>query len=373
MFQPCIAFSAEQDSHPVAMKVCWLASGETLTLLDPKDFVGKPILEAKQFLKTLVQAPTYEQRLFMEDGSVETKDEDLLDPTDQTLRLMVSKVSLQDIIEFSVTPLPVCYWPHQPANPTVMKAYGQAYEVALALENGRDHRDKATYWMNGTASSFFALQEWPLLLKMCPNVAEGHRWCSMKKCHAVCPEHVPFPVGTIATQLSGQGAFFLSSSAVLLAEDVGETLTSRCANVADGVVSDAECDVMMRRWLCEIVAVTEELHGKGILWYLSFHPKTVCWNHRVKRRWYLSRPNFDESIGSLYGTTTTFEMRWRRVAKALLRDKWGADRAMTMFLNLVVENFAKRCEPMTAEELLRKLGVPVSISLKRAAPDAGPS
>ena len=247
---------------------------------------------------------------------MEMKDEDdLLDETDQTLRLVISKVSLQDIIEFRVGPMPVGFWPHQPANPTKMKQYGQAYVVVLTVRNGRTYRDTATYWMNGIESSFFALQEWPLLLKMYPDVDynnhnyHNHRWWNMKKRHAVCPDHVPLPVGTMLTRLSFRGAFV--SSDVLLVEDVGETLRSRCADVADGVVSDAECDVMMRQWLCEIVATMEELHGKGILWHVSFHPKNICWNRRVKR-WYLSHPNFDESNnGSSQDATMTFEMRWQ--------------------------------------------------------------
>lgn len=143
------------SSHIAAMRICWLTSGDTLTLLDPNDFAGRPIVELKRFLQTLVGAGTYRQRFFAEDGSVEMKDEDVLDPCTEIIGLVVSNVSLQDIVHFAVAPLPVAFWRNQRANPTVKKAYGQSYAIRLTLGNGRVHQYIATHRMRGPYRSCF--------------------------------------------------------------------------------------------------------------------------------------------------------------------------------------------------------------------------
>ena len=124
-------------SHPAAMKVCWLASGETLTLLNPGEFANKSMLQLKLWLQKLIRARTYEQRLFVEDGSVETQDDDVIDPTVETVWLVVCNVSLQDIVDFRIVSQPCGFWEGRAGNPTTEKAYGRSYETALTLQKRR--------------------------------------------------------------------------------------------------------------------------------------------------------------------------------------------------------------------------------------------
>ena len=268
------------SSHTAVMKVCWLASGEALTLLNPNGFTGKPILELKRFLKKMIGAPSFRQRLFVEDNFVEMKDDDILDSAVQTVQLIVSNVSLQDIVRFSVTPLPVACWSHPRENETVQAAYGLSYEIVLTLQSGHIHRDIATYRSDDSLCSCFALQEWPLILKMSPNVTESERKFSQwTKCHTACPDHVPFCIGNVRVELFGQDPAPMTLSTVLLMEDAGEPLWSRCWTVDSETPYYFECPVVMKRWLCEIVAMTEEVHRRRLLWHVRFEPERIFWNH----------------------------------------------------------------------------------------------
>ena len=269
-------------SHPAAMKVCWLASGETLTLLDPGEFANKPMLQLKLWLQKLIRARTYEQRLFVEDGSVETQDDDVIDPALETVWLVVCNVSLRDIVDFRVTPLPLSFWPHRKANPSMKRAYAMTYEIVLTLETGHTHRDLAVHRTRDSRCSLFGLQEWPLLLNMDPDVAEPatqvwweEEFSKRRRCHAACPAHVPIPVGYVLTELSGQGALSMTLSTALLVEDVGETLTSWCRYLVYDAISDAGLESLVKEWLCEIVDMTEEAHRKQLLWDSAFDAHTI--------------------------------------------------------------------------------------------------
>ena len=326
------------SSHTAVMKVCWLASGETLGLLDPNDFAGRPISELKRFLKKLVDAPSYRQRLFPEDSSMEMKDDDILDPAVQTVRIVLSNTSLRDIVRFYVTPLP-----------------GVSYEVGLVLETGHTHRDMATQRTCDSRWSCFGLQEWPLLLKMIPDVTEAsqHFWCKrefsrLSKCHTACPDHVPFPVGYVATELPSQRARSMAPAAVLLVEDVGENLASRCRGLANTDL-DPGCDLTIKQWLCEIVAMTEEAYRKQLFWHVAFDAYTVCWNDRTQR-WYLSELDIE-------GPVESFETCWQRAVNHFKLSVRYTNRALGTLFHLMEIHLTNPCEPITAVGLRRKFGL----------------
>ena len=69
-------FSLNTNSH---MEVCFLASGETLTVLAADDFRGKTAKALKEMLAAQAGVPRFRQRLFQEDGSCEIKDDEILD------------------------------------------------------------------------------------------------------------------------------------------------------------------------------------------------------------------------------------------------------------------------------------------------------
>ena len=345
------------SSQSTATKVCWLASGETLTIVDSNAFAGKPILYLKRFLKRLLDAPTFRQRLFAEDSSVEMNDEDMLDPAVRTVRLVVSNVTVQDIVRFCVTPLPVSFWPHRKANQSMKRAYGMAYEIALTLETGQTHRDIAVHRTRDSRCSIFGLQEWPLILKMDPDVAEPaaqlwweEEFSRLSRCYTACPCHVPFPVGYVLTELSGQGALSMTLSAALLMEDVGETLASWCRNLAF-TISDADLQVLLKEWLCGIVEMTEETHRNQLLWDSAFDAHRICWSDRTER-WYLLEVDLEETV-------ETFETRWQRAVDRFELCALFAshDRALTMMYNLMVMHLKNQRGPITAVGLRSKFGI----------------
>ena len=362
-------------SHPAAMKVFfWLTSGETVTLLDPGEFAKKTIMRLKSRLQTLIKASSYEQRLFLEKGSVELHDDDVIDPTVETFWLVVSSVSLQDIVDFRVVSQPCEFWEGQAGNPTEMKAYGRSFEVVLTLQSGQIHRPVATYqgdFPSGAGLASFGLQDWPLMLRMFP-IADDIDDCDRKRekafrdmraTYEACPDHVPFPVGLQVAKISGQAFLSEKTSSILLIEDVGESLRSRCASL--DVMLDAvgsRCyewtmmESLLKQWLCEIVAMTEETHRNQLFWYdEGFNASSICWNERTKR-WYLTQGG----IKSRGRQRLTFQTSWVEAVQNFKREtfkqiRW--DRVQTIFVDFMDQILLHPCEPITANGLRRKFGM----------------
>ena len=289
---------------------------------------------------------------------METQDDEVIDPALETVWLVVCNVSLQDIVAFRVTSSPVSVWPHRKANQSMKRAYAMTYEIVLTLETGHVHRDLAVHRTRDSRCSIFGLQEWPLLLKMDPDVAEPaaqvwweDEFSRLRRCHAACPAHAPFPVGYALTELSGQSAMSVTLSAALLVEDVGESLTSWCRYLVYDVISDAGLESLIKGWLCEIVEMTEEAHSGQLLWDSGFDAHRICWSDRTEQ-WYLLEFALEE-------TAETFETRWQRaVSRFQLSVMFAShDRALTMLYNLMEMHLTNQCEPITAIDLRKKLGV----------------
>ena len=71
-----------------AMKVCFIASGERLAVLDGNQFEGKPGMAMKQSLATQVGVSRFRQRLFWEDGS-EIEDDEILGSSPAKVQLLI--------------------------------------------------------------------------------------------------------------------------------------------------------------------------------------------------------------------------------------------------------------------------------------------
>ena len=70
-----------------AMEVCFLTSGETLTVLDElQDQTAKTV---KKALAAKLCVSRFKQRLFVEDGSQEIQDDEVLDPATLKIQLVV--------------------------------------------------------------------------------------------------------------------------------------------------------------------------------------------------------------------------------------------------------------------------------------------
>jgi len=69
------------------MEVCFLTSGETLTVLED-ELQGKKAKAVKQALAAKVGISRFKQRLFVEDGSWEIHDDELLDPAPLKIQLV---------------------------------------------------------------------------------------------------------------------------------------------------------------------------------------------------------------------------------------------------------------------------------------------
>eukprot|EP00438_Fugacium_kawagutii_P002496 Skav209089 [mRNA] locus=scaffold207:834170:836756:- [translate_table: standard] len=60
------------------MEVCSAISGETVACLNPADVEGKSVKEVKRMLANEMLVPRFRQRLFVEDGSVELGDYEIV-------------------------------------------------------------------------------------------------------------------------------------------------------------------------------------------------------------------------------------------------------------------------------------------------------
>ena len=70
------------------MEVCFLSSGETLTVLDD-ELQGKTGKAVKKALAAKVGISRFQQRLFVEDGSHEIQDDEIADPAPLKIQLVV--------------------------------------------------------------------------------------------------------------------------------------------------------------------------------------------------------------------------------------------------------------------------------------------
>eukprot|EP00435_Cladocopium_sp_Y103_P016477 s426_g4.t1 len=70
------------------MEVCFLTSGETLTVLED-DLQGQTAKAVKKVLAAKVGISRFKQRLFVEDGSREIQDDETLDPAPLKIQLVV--------------------------------------------------------------------------------------------------------------------------------------------------------------------------------------------------------------------------------------------------------------------------------------------
>ena len=70
------------------MEVCFLTSGETLTVLDD-ELQGKKAKAVKKALAAKVGISRFKQRFFVEDGSREMHDDEVLDPAPVKIQLVV--------------------------------------------------------------------------------------------------------------------------------------------------------------------------------------------------------------------------------------------------------------------------------------------
>ena len=70
------------------MEVCFLTSGETLTVLED-EFQGKPAKAVKKALAAKVGISRFKQRLFVEDGLHQIEDDEVLDPAPLKIQLVV--------------------------------------------------------------------------------------------------------------------------------------------------------------------------------------------------------------------------------------------------------------------------------------------
>ena len=68
------------------MEVCFLTSGETLTVLED-EFQGKPAKAVKKALAAKVGISRFKQRLFVEDGLHQIEDDEVLDPAPLKIQL----------------------------------------------------------------------------------------------------------------------------------------------------------------------------------------------------------------------------------------------------------------------------------------------
>lgn len=168
----------------------------------------------------------------------------------------------------------------------------------------------------------------------------------MSKYHAACPDHVPCPVVYVITELSGQGVASARTSAALLVEDVGETLASRCQSLCQTALL-GECDVMVKEWLWEIVAMTNEVGRKELPWHQWFDTYGICWNHRT-RRWYFSEFEID-------GEVLSFVRRWFRAARYFRRSARHGDPALIVMSDLIELRLTNQYEPMPFETPLKIL------------------
>ena len=70
------------------MDVCFIASGETLAVLDPNEFTGKSGIALKQSLTTETGVSRFRQRLFLEHGS-QIEDDEILETAPAKVQLVV--------------------------------------------------------------------------------------------------------------------------------------------------------------------------------------------------------------------------------------------------------------------------------------------
>ena len=70
------------------MEVCFLTSGDTLTVLDD-ELQGKKVKEVKKALAAKLGISRFKQRFFVEDGSREMHDNEVLDPAQVKIQLVV--------------------------------------------------------------------------------------------------------------------------------------------------------------------------------------------------------------------------------------------------------------------------------------------
>ena len=74
--------------HLVAMEVCFLVSGETLTVLGD-EVQGQTAKAAKKALAAKVGMSRFKQRFFVGDGSHQIQDDEVLDPAPLKIQLVV--------------------------------------------------------------------------------------------------------------------------------------------------------------------------------------------------------------------------------------------------------------------------------------------
>ena len=173
--------------------------------------------------------------------------------------------------------------------------------------------------------------------------------------YAACPDHVPFPVGLHIAKISGQAFLSEKKAEILLIEDVGESLRSRCASLDFMLDSGGECDAegdamvesRLKQWLCEIVAMTEEAHRNQIHWYdKGFHSGSIFWNDRTER-WYLT----ESDIIKQGDTILTFEKSWGEAVLNFEDEASGCGRALDIFVYILAQNLLDPREPITANGL----------------------
>eukprot|EP00435_Cladocopium_sp_Y103_P057081 s502_g19.t1 len=78
------------------MEVCWLVSGDALTVLDPSEFVGKPILDLKRCLAARIGASRFRLKMFLEETSEEMLDDEILQTASNKNRVLVVELRFPD-------------------------------------------------------------------------------------------------------------------------------------------------------------------------------------------------------------------------------------------------------------------------------------
>eukprot|EP00435_Cladocopium_sp_Y103_P061354 s1865_g23.t1 len=78
------------------MEVCFLASGETLTVLDADEFEGKTAKAVKQTLAAKFGISRFKQRFFLQDGSGEIADDEVFGSAPPRVQLVVLELSSPD-------------------------------------------------------------------------------------------------------------------------------------------------------------------------------------------------------------------------------------------------------------------------------------
>ena len=81
-------FAVHLTLELVAMEVCFLTSGETLTVLED-ELQGQTAKAVKKALAAKVGISRFKQRFFLEDGSHQIQDDEVLDPVPVKIQLVV--------------------------------------------------------------------------------------------------------------------------------------------------------------------------------------------------------------------------------------------------------------------------------------------